>query len=187
MGKAQIDMNIGQTDYMYGYCSDVNSVNPRASITMRHALSCIRFVIRQENCTSGCVLSGVDISGNGVFSSAKLDLSDGSISELKRQPTGLSFSYPDNGTFLKTPMTKDFILLPVNVTDDSMRFVFRIDGKKYSAMLPEFKMEAGKVYTFDVRLLGKNTIVIGNPELPEGGMKIDEWNAGDGGWSYTGW
>lgn len=139
-----------QIDYLYSgsavYASATSNV---ATLNMRHAMTMISFNIKKEGYSGEGLMTDVKISGAGVVpSKGTIDVTNGRVTATEYGPVsakvnavvgadGISGVLPGLWSIPFSTKDKD----PVTVT-------LTIDGKEYSAVLPETVMTNGWQYAF---------------------------------------
>lgn len=156
-----------QVDYLYSDKASVIATQPRANLTMKHAMSLVSFQISRNNYPGTGVISHIEITG--IPTTGMLDVSTGDISA----GTIKTFSHDCNMALQPAPISIDFIALPCNT--DGVTAVFTVDGKTYTYKFPTGALEKGKTNTYSLSL--------NYTELLQTGSSVSPWVAGN---SYTG-
>nr|MBP7471906.1 fimbrillin family protein [Prevotella sp.] len=165
----------GQTDYLYGTASSVvNSTNPKAQITFKHALSMITLSITKTDGSTGAgLLTSVSLKN----ASAKIALSTkGSMDIISGTITPTADTYAtlsadiNQKMDVKTPVTTDFLFIPVKTAADLI-LTITVDGKMYDVALPSTDFKAGYKYVFPV------TVSIYNSKMTVSSCAVTEWSS----------
>lgn len=139
-----------QIDYLYsGWITNVSNANPSMRLQMKHALTAIQFNLFRGSYTGVGTLTAISISSDGLGASGKLNLSDGSISEVTVGEITLSGL---GETLVTSPAYSAKILaVPNGAVGKPITGLFTIDGKQYSVTLPFAEAyKAGTKYIFDI-------------------------------------
>jgi len=156
-----------QTDYLYSDKASVVATQPKANLTMKHAMSLVSFQISRNNYPGAGVISHIKITG--IPTTGILDISNGTIEAGEKS----SFSHDCNITLAAAPITVDFIAIPCNSVGVVAEFT--VDGKTYTYKFPTGALEKGKTYTYSLSL--------NYTELLQTGSSVSPWVNGN---SYTG-
>lgn len=144
--RIKVDIS-SQDDCLYGK-GKVSPQSPNASLTMNHALSLVKILVK-KNDYRGTGLVG-SVVFNGVHSTALMDAATGEI-----VPEGSSGSYKAGGNYTlndNDPATVDAILLPVT-TAQGISVTINIDGKDFTYAMPEQHVwKAGMEYTYTLNM-----------------------------------
>lgn len=163
----------GQTDYMWTGSAAVTKASPTASLTFKHALSKVSFVINK----------GTNFVGTGSLTSVSLTkggLTGGTMNVSTGAITGASAAITFSGTAtinnaLGTTVTCTGLVAPV-ATIATTTLTLVIDGITYSGDLP--------VGTISAWAAGKNykyTVTINAGSLSVGTPTITQWTDVDAG------
>lgn len=182
--------HVSQTDYMCGTHSAgqgaINSSNPRASLTMRHALAQLQFKFGRSNYTGNGIVTRIEVANAAgkscVYSRGMLNVATGTITKTSGQtasayiqnPSGL-YAIPASGVSGEAASLR-LLVLPVNATAGSgdIRMYFTVDGKVYSWDVPaSTAWTAGTKNVYTVTLTGTELVV--------GNVAITDWTDGANG------
>lgn len=173
-GMKAIPCATGTEDYLWGVSSStMTASSPTTNITMKHALSQIRFTFTNSNSPNGCVLSNIVIQDAGstatCYKSGTYDATTGTITKGTAGSTSLAVS---GGTFKSSSVTSAVLMFPMTIAASTVKAVFTIDGSSYTLNIPAITWEAGKIYTYPIQMVGSNLAL--NPS----GITITDWTTG---------
>lgn len=196
--------NIGQTDYMYGSCSGINSSNTTANIKFNHALARITLAITKgSNDIGKGILSKVKIEndtlyailntatkpitkkigkGSYISTKGKMDIKTGGIKRIVDQNAAIEVA--TNYTISEGKVQyidllvepPGLVLQVSNQRGGKVCAILTIDGSLYKISLGYPKWEAGKQYTYPI------TINRGTVHAP---AKVGDYYYSDGSSSTT--
>jgi len=156
-----------QTDYLYSEKTSVVSAQPKANLTMKHAMSLVSFQISRNNYPGAGLISHIEIAG--IPTTGNWDITSGTITAGALN----TFSQDCNISLSASPVSIDFITIPCNT--EGVSAVFTVDGKNYSYKFPSGIIEKGKTYSYSLSL--------NYTDLLQTGTSVSPWIAGN---SYTG-
>ncbi|MDO9680887.1 MAG: fimbrillin family protein [Bacteroidales bacterium] len=180
-----------QVDFLWCYqdktvaggAIDINSTNPNVSLTMKHALSQIAFVIYGENYNGTGAINSVkvkDITATPALRKMKnaandlyMNVADGTNTggETTTEISATSIA----GSILTTQPSADIaelklkvnaylLIVPTSVTNkNNVQFTFNIDNKEYNVSLTgggPITWVAGQQYIYTVKLSGTQMNII---------------------------
>ena len=140
-----------QIDYLYsGWITNISNAKPNMVAQMKHALTAIQFNVVRGNYTGVGKLTDITVSSDGLGASGKLNLSDGSFSDVTVGEISLSGL---EETLVASPAYNAKILaVPNGVIGKPITGLFTIDDKQYSVTLPfAGAYKAGTKYIFDIK------------------------------------
>lgn len=168
-----------QTDYMYGTpVTNIYNRQPKASITMNHALSLVQFDFKKDNYTGVGALTAITIAnksgGTSLVSTGKLDLTNGTITRgASKEPVTKATNLPQTiGTWNENTFPK-MLVIPTSATTANSGIVisFTVDGQVYNWDVPVGTVwEQGKKNTY--------TVTIKGTALEVSPVTITPWGAG---------
>ncbi|MFR3025868.1 fimbrillin family protein [Bacteroides thetaiotaomicron] len=171
-----------QTDYMYATpVTNINNRQPRAAITMNHALSLVQFDFKKENYTGVGSLTAISIAnktgGTSLISTGKLNLTNGAITKgASKEPVTKATNLPQTiGTWNESTFPK-MLVIPTSSTATAGDIVisFTVDGQVYKWNVPAgTAWEQGKKNTY--------TVTIKGTALEVSPVTITPWGNGDSG------
>lgn len=171
-----------QTDYMYATpVTNINNRQPRAAITMNHALSLVQFDFKKENYTGVGSLTAISIAnktgGTSLISTGKLNLTNGAITKgASKEPVTKATNLPQTiGTWNESTFPK-MLAIPTSSTATAGDIVisFTVDGQVYKWNVPAgTAWEQGKKNTY--------TVTIKGTALEVSPVTITPWGNGDSG------
>lgn len=171
-----------QTDYMYATpVTNINNRQPRAAITMNHALSLVQFDFKKENYTGVGSLTAISIAnktgGTSLISTGKLNLTNGAITKgASKKPVTKATNLPQTiGTWNESTFPK-MLVIPTSSTATAGDIVisFTVDGQVYKWNVPAgTAWEQGKKNTY--------TVTIKGTALEVSPVTITPWGNGDSG------
>lgn len=141
-----------QTDYLYsGSGVTVSRNNPKAVLTMKHALSALAFNIKNDNYTGEGKLQQISISGKPICTSGTLDVSSGTV----KGTASAKYEYVCNVNILQDGWEEDipaFFCIPFMSSGSDVTVTFKIDSEDYSCQLPKYGIVGGMKYVFYLSL-----------------------------------
>ena len=171
-----------QTDYMYATpVTNINNRQPRAAITMNHALSLVQFDFKKENYTGVGSLTAISIAnktgGTSLISTGKLNLTNGAITKgASKEPVTKATNLPQTiGTWNESTFPK-MLVIPTSSTATAGDIVISctVDGQVYKWNVPAgTAWEQGKKNTY--------TVTIKGTALEVSPVTITPWGNGDSG------
>lgn len=178
-GEAVDIDHTSQTDYMYGTpVINIYNRQPKASITMNHALSLVQFDFKKDNYTGVGALTAITIAnkseGTSLVSTGKLNLKDGKITRgVSKEPVTKATNLPQTiGTWNENTFPK-MLVIPTSATTANSGIVisFTVDGQVYNWDVPVGTVwEQGKKNTY--------TVTIKGTALEVSPVTITPWGAG---------
>lgn len=152
-----------QTDFMYAApVTNINNRQPKAAITMKHALSLVQFDFKKENYTGIGSLTAITIAnkagGSSLVSQGKLNLANGIITKgSSKEPVTRATNLPQTiGTWTEATYPK-MLVIPTSALAAAGDIVisFTVDGQVYKWNVPEgTAWEQGKKNTYTVTIKG---------------------------------
>lgn len=148
-----------QTDYLYsGSGASVSYDNPKAQLTMKHALSILAFNIKNENYAGEGKLQQISISGKPIYTSGTMNVSSGTVKgtssgkyiqdcDATIQASGWEENIPD------------FFCIPFVSSGSDVTVTFKIDGEEYSSLLPKQGITGGMKYIFHLAFTSEGLIL----------------------------
>lgn len=171
-----------QTDYMYGTkVTNIYNRQPKASITMNHALSLVQFDFKKDNYTGVGALTAITIANKSgkisLKSTGKLDLTNGKITiGSSTEPVTKATNLPQTiGTWNEDTFPK-MLVIPTSATAAAGDIVisFTVDGQVYNWDVPVgTAWEQGKKNTYTVTIKGTGLEVSSVTITPWGPGKND--------------
>jgi hypothetical protein len=165
----------GQTDYLYGSAAAVvNSTNPKAQITFKHALSMVCLSITRADVGTGAgSITKVALKNasakTALSTSGTMNIISGSITPIADHYATLSADI--NKTLdAVNPVTAEFLFIPVTTSNDLV-LTISVDGRMYDVVLPPVDFKAGNKYVFPV------SISVNNNKMTVGQCAITEWSS----------
>lgn len=152
-----------QTDYMY--CTPVTNINnrqPKAGLTMNHALSLVQFDFKKENYTGIGSLTAITIAnkagGSSLISQGTLNLANGVITKgNSKDPVTRATNLPQTiGTWSESTYPKMLVMpTPALISAGDIKISFTVDGQVYTWDVPAgTSWEQGKKNTYTVTIKG---------------------------------
>lgn len=171
-----------QTDYMYATpVTNIYNRQPRAAITLNHALSLVQFDFKKENYTGLGSLTAITIAnkagGSALISQGKLNLTNGTIAKgSSKEAVTKSTNLPQTiGVWTEATYPK-MLVLPTSAIASAGDIVisFTVDGQVYDWAVPAgTAWEQGKKNTYTVTI--KGTVLEVSP------VTIAPWGIGNTG------
>lgn len=178
-GKVVDIDHTSQTDYMYGTkVTNIYNRQPKASITMNHALSLVQFDFKKDNYTGVGALTAITIANKSgkisLKSTGKLDLTTGKITQgSSTEPVTKATNLPQTiGTWNEDTFPK-MLVIPTSAAGDIV-ISFTVDGQVYNWDVPVGTVwEQGKKNTYTVTIKGTGLEVSSVTITPWGPGKND--------------
>lgn len=180
---AAVDIDhTSQTDYMYATpVTNINNRQPRAAITMNHALSLVQFNFEKENYTGVGSLTAITIanktSGSALISTGKLNLANGVITKgVSKEPVTRATNLPQTIGIWNESTFPKMLVIPTSSTTSVGDIVisFTVDGQTYNWNVPTgTAWEQGKKNTYTVTIKGTGLVVSPVTITPWGAGKSD--------------
>lgn len=168
-----------QTDFMYATAvTNINNRQPKARITMNHALSLVQFDFKKENYTGAGSLTAITIAnkagGSSLISNGTLNLTNGAITKGSgKDAVTKATNLPQTiGTWTEATYPK-MLVIPTAATAAAGDIVisFTVDGQVYNWNVPAATAwEQGKKNTY--------TVTIKGTALEVSPVTITPWGAG---------
>lgn len=146
-----LDLN-KQQDVLYsGRAVPVSYTTYQARLTMKHALALASFNISKLNYAGKGELQKVVIAGDGIYSSATLNMENGRVTgnEAGKLSCEIRKTVLDNGWNSGLP---GIWTVPFTTKSTIVRLTATIDGKDYEISFPEVEMKGGYQYLFHLIL-----------------------------------
>ena len=171
-----------QTDFMYATAvTNINNRQPKAAITMNHALSLVQFNFKKENYTGAGSLTAISIAnkagGSSLASNGTMNLTNGTITKGSgKDPVSKATNLPQTiGTWTEATYPK-MLVMPTTATAAAGDIVisFTVDGQVYNWDVPAATAwEQGKKNTYTVTIKGTTLEVSPVTITPWGTGKTD--------------
>lgn len=156
-----------QTDYMYATpVTGLHDGNPKASVTMRHALAAVRISLVKGTYTGAGQVTAVSVKGDGMATNASLNAKTGGLSSCTGMGTNVKVD--KSMTLSATAQQADILFVPVSTVTASPVFTVTIDGKDYSVTGTATKFEQNNLYTY--------TLTVNSKDISFSDVKIGEWS-----------
>ena len=140
-----------QTDYLYSEKSKISISKPKASVSMKHALSLISIRIRKNDYQYKGNLEKVELIG--LQEEGTLNIATGEVT--KTGEAGTVLSEPNiiiNDDMLDAQKTST-IVLPTNIAESPVKIQVTIDGREFSYDVPSVhNWVAGMEYIYTLNL-----------------------------------
>lgn len=152
-----------QTDYMYATpVTNIYNRQPKAAITMNHALSLVQFDFKKENYTGVGSLTAITIankaSGSSLVSQGKLNLTNGAIVKgSSKEPVTKATNLPQTIGIWNEATFPKMLVIPTSAIASAGDIVisFTVDGQTYDWNVPAgTAWEQGKKNTYTVTIKG---------------------------------
>ena len=157
-----VDVTVAQTDWLYATpAKNIDYSNPKADLTMNHALTAVRLVLGAPTYQGNGSGSSLAVSSEGLATSALLDTRDGSFSNLGGQGSAIGF-----GTFeirQGKQVEKTLLAVPTGISAPLV-FTAVVDGYTYRTTSENVRLEPGNIYTYTLQFNGKQ-LTIGTVSL----------------------
>lgn len=161
-----IPVTAGGTDYMYATRVNVNDKSKNAPLTMKHALSAIRFALKKGTYSGTGNVTAVSVSSDALGSSGTLDATTGGVTATNK---GTVVSQSANFKLSGAVQNVDVVVVPSG-SAGTISLSVTIDGKVYSTSVSFTTIAQGYCYTY--------TITVNAGELSLSSVKV-------GGWGYN--
>lgn len=151
--KIPVDLS-KQVDLMYsGSFVAASKTSPSVRLTMKHALSLLSFNIAAVNYSGSATLNSLSINGEIFYTKGTMDATSGNITNL----TGVGdVVMKDFGVKVEQAGFKTNIpglwALPFNTKTGDVTLTAVVDGKEFTAVLPEVEVKQGWQYIFRLAL-----------------------------------
>lgn len=155
------------TDLSYSttLAGPVNALNRNVSFTMVHAYARITLKIRRGTYQGTGAVSGITLSGTGLYTSGTLNLSDGTYATPVAGDVTLSPGITSTATDADTPVY--FRLVPTTSLS-GLTLSFVVDGYTLTASTTAYtQLEAGVNY--------QASVVINGEEVTPTAVETDDW------------
>lgn len=151
----KIPVNLSnQVDLMYsGSFVAASKTSPAVKLTMKHALSLLSFNIAAVNYSGAGTLNSLSVNGEIFYTSGSMDATSGEITSLAgagntiTKEVGLKME----STGFKTEIPGIWAL-PFNTKTGDVTLTAVVDGKEYTALIPEVEVKQGWQYIFRLAL-----------------------------------
>lgn len=168
-----------QTDFMYATAvTNINNRQPKAALTMNHALSLVQFDFKKENYTGVGSLTAITIAnksgGSSLISNGTMNITTGAITKGSgKESVTRATNLPQTiGTWTEATYPK-MLVVPTAATAAAGDIVisFTVDGQVYNWNVPAATAwEQGKKNTY--------TVTIKGTALEVSPVTITPWGAG---------
>lgn len=162
-----IPVTAGGTDYMYATKASVNDKSKTASLTMKHALSAIRFALKKGTYGGTGKVTAVSVTSSALGSSGTLNATTGVVTAANK---GTTVSQNASLTLSTTVQNVDVVMVPSG-NAGSITLSLTIDGKVYSTEVSSTTIKQGSCYTC--------TLTVDAGSLALSGVKIGDWGYDD--------
>lgn len=164
-----IPVTAGGTDYMYASPVTVNDKAKNASLTMKHALSAIRFALKRGTYTGTGKVTGVTVASSVLGSSGTLNATTGKLTVSNK---GTAVSQTASINLNNTVQNVDVVMVPSG-SAGSITLSITIDGKIYSTTVASTTIAQGSCYTYTITVNARN--------LSLSSVKVGDWGYSDSG------
>lgn len=165
--RVEVDIS-SQNDFLYGK-GKVSLQSPNASLTMNHALSLVKIMVKKNDYLGAGLVNSVIF--NGVHATAVMDASTGEVT-----PKGAPGSYKAGGNYTlndNDPIVVDAILLPVT-TAQGISVSINIDGKEFTYAMPQqHAWKSGMEYTYTLNMRSGYNCEVDLDDVP---IDIEYWS-----------
>lgn len=158
-----IPVTAGGTDYMYATKASVNDKSKTAALTMKHALSAIRFALKKGTYGGTGKVTAVSVTSSALGSSGTLNATTGAVTAANK---GTAVSQTANLTLSTTVQNVDVVMVPSG-TAGTITLSVTIDGKAYSTSVSSTTIAQGSCYTY--------TLTVNAGNLALSGVKVGDW------------
>lgn len=151
--KIPVDLS-KQVDLMYsGSFVAASKTSPSVKLTMKHALSLLSFNIAAVNYSGAGTLNSLAVNGDIFYTSGSMDATSGDITNLggagKMVNKEFGIAVAPEGFKSNIP---GLWALPFNTKTGDVTLTAVVDGKEYTAILPEVEVKQGWQYIFRLAL-----------------------------------
>ena len=169
-----------QTDYLYsGSGVKVSGSSPAASLTMKHALPMIAFNIAKGSYAGDGKLTGIEVSGDALYKSGTMNVSNGSITGTEKG----SYSLAASKVIAKDGWAEDFpqmFCLPFESDGSKITVTLKVDGNELKTVLPKQSVTAGMKYLFRMVLTQDGVMALADQtEVISLNKDTDQMTGGD--------
>lgn len=157
--------NDTETDYMYSTpVENLSLTNKSAAFEMSHVMSVVRVNVVKGNYNGPGSIESIEIKGNTAATSAKLNVMNGSLSNVTGAGSAIAKSGP--WTFASIG-EKDLWAVPAGASSP-LQFSIGVDGVNLLATSEALELLPGKIYTY--------TLTINSNELLLSSVKVLDWD-----------
>ena len=158
-----IPVSAGGTDYMYASRVGVNDKVKTATLSMKHALSAIRFSLKRGTYAGTGKVTAVSVSSAALGSTGTLNATTGAVTAANK---GTAVSQSANLTLNSNVQNVDVVMVPSG-TAGLITLSVTIDGKAYSTTVSSTTIAQGNCYTY--------TLTVNAGALALSGVKVGAW------------
>ena len=159
-----------QCDYLYATPVTVDANNKNAVLSMNHALSAVRFMIKKGSYSGTGKVTAVSVQSSALGTSANLNAKTGKLTDVSG--TGAEISVSKSLTLNEATQDVDVIVVPTEVAAD-MTLSVTVDGKTY------YTVVSGAAVTR--ASCNKYALTVNQGELALSGIEIGDWGYDDSG------
>lgn len=159
-----------QIDYLIAKPVTVNAVNKNAALTMRHALTAVRFILKKGDYSGTGLMTAVSVQSNGLGSTGTLNAQTGEISEVQGRNTAISV--PKSLTLTDETQEVNVICIPTGETAD-LSLSINLDNRVFSTVVSGVTLTQGYCHTY--------TLTVNEGNLALSGIKIGDWGYNESG------
>lgn len=155
-----------QLDYMYtNPVTELNNRNSEASLTMMHALSAVRVILKRGTYTGTGRITGISISGENMATGGILNGKNGDLGSLtgKGEPISPDIS---SSTLDKEGRSIDILAIPTG-KDSSIDIEVYIDGETFSVTTSTIALSPGMMSVCEIS--------INNSSVTIAPLKVKAW------------
>lgn len=157
--------NETETDYMYSAPAENISIsNNSAAFQMSHVMSVVRIKITNGNYSGAGSIESIALKGNTAATSAKLNVMDGSLTDITGGDNLISKTGPWT---LAAFVDQDLWAVPAGESSP-LQFIIQVDGKSYKATSETIQLLPGKIFTY--------TLVLKSQDLQISSVTVTDWD-----------
>ena len=158
-----------QTDYMYAKpVTGLSLVSPVADLTMQHALTDIRILVKKGTYTGTGEVTKISVKAPAFATSATMDIESGVLADVSG--SGAQFVQELNSAAISSgDVVHDFLIVPdTKSTSGEVSVVVQVDGKKFAVNVPYNEaFQNNAAYVFN--------LILDNNELVTEGVSVARW------------
>lgn len=148
VSETAVPLAAGQTDYLYADpVTGVNNDNATGSLSMNHALACLRITIRRGGYTGTGALTTFSVSSDALSTAGTLNARTGAVTTTGSgtYETNLSQTIGDDA------VVQDILVVPTGKTGD-MTFTLLVDGNEYNVTASNVTLAKGGMYEYELEI-----------------------------------
>lgn len=160
-----------QIDYMWATpVENLSNETPAATLQMQHALTAVRFNIKNKNYSGTGNIKAVTMKSASLASNATLDATDGALSNVTGANTAIVSDFEP--FMISTDGTKvDIIAVPVLSSVGAVNIELTIDDQVFVTTVADQEFTSGEITEY--------ILMVGNTEFKVDGVEVSPWVIGN--------